>query len=166
MMRRAAVSFPLLLLLLVTLCPAAQAATSLWDPDDQPGVLDLRWAGLYLEDAHTVRLGISLWSPVTRAQLADRDTRSLRVSIPSIDVSADIVPRSGGGWSAQFWYQDAYVEFTAKATHPKPRLFRLWFDAKWLLSVPEPGVSNYVEVQTVERFDGKDRYDVLSGLRL
>ncbi|MGZ5345697.1 MAG: hypothetical protein ACXWZU_13745 [Actinomycetota bacterium] len=50
-------------MLFTSVTPASAVSTE-WDPDDQSGVIDLRWVGIVRIDADTVRITITTWDPV------------------------------------------------------------------------------------------------------
>jgi hypothetical protein len=122
-------------MLLTATGPAS--ATTGWDPQDQKGVFDLRWAGAYQQDAQTIRVGIRLWHPLLRTHFLDHPQQYLELSMnptsPSgvvYDWDGYVHPRTGGGWVAIFSYQGEDRQ-KVRVTHPSGTLFRVFLDASW-----------------------------------
>jgi hypothetical protein len=135
------------------------AATSGWDPNDQPGRIDLRWAGAYRPDRDTVRLGIRVWDPVFRADVTPKHAIEVSMNPYAQDADAFIVPRPGGGWVARF-YDDGVKPplFHARVSHPSATLFRLWLPAHWAKGQP-------ITVFGINQMGGRylmDRIDVVA----
>jgi hypothetical protein len=118
--------------LLASAVPAA-AATTAWDPHDMRGRFDLRWVGVYRQDADTIRLGIRLWHPIRRWNFDQ--THGIVVSLNPFDQDADawVHPGDGGGWVARFYDEGVPPPlFHARVTHPRGTLFRLFLPAEWV----------------------------------
>jgi len=127
-----------------------------WDPDDQRGPLDLRWAGAYRESADTVRVGIRLWDPVFRGDIGPKHTLMLSMNPHQRDADGFVIPRKGGGWVARF-YDDGYPSplFRARVAHPSGTLFRLWLPAYWAKGEP-------IAVVTTDLSGGHSRWDQIN----
>jgi hypothetical protein len=134
MQRRGTLASVTLSLLMVCVASPANAAGTAWDPDDVGGRLDLRWVGVYREDADTVRVSISLWDPVRSWML------------PRPDHWRHLMVRSEGFFDAGI-YGEGFIFFSSernrwvmewidagsaglvgrfRASHPNPNLFQVW----------------------------------------
>jgi hypothetical protein len=125
-------------ILAMTAGPAI-AATTGWDPRDQPqrGPFDLRWAGAYRQDADTIRVGISLWDPVRRWDFDGEHLLGVDMNprVCSCDSEGSIQPLEAGGWVARFT-DEGSPQFTARVRHPNPTLFQILIPAEWAAGEP------------------------------
>ena len=81
--------------------PPAHATSSAWDPNDTKSVLDLKWVGIYRQDADTTRVSITFWNPV-RDWMLRRDGAggtSFALSSESLGMLTTMV----GGYVHQLW---------------------------------------------------------------
>ena len=142
--RRTLLSILLSLSFVISLVSPAQAASTGWDPNDVDGRLDLRWVGVYRQDADTVRVAITLWDPV-------RDW-----SLPRPDYWRQLYIVSSGFFEVRH-YGQGYIYFSAKlnrwviewidtgsgqpfrhpfpATHPNPYLFQAYLPADYATGI-------------------------------
>ena len=136
--RGALLSVLLSLSFVFSLVSPAHAASTGWDPNDVDGRLDLRWVGVYQQDAGTARVAITLWDPVRNWMLPfPRHWRQLLIY--STGIAA--VPIYGNGYiffdaEENRWVMDWIDAGSAfggryRVAHPNPYLFQVWVPAEW-----------------------------------
>lgn len=111
--RGALLSTVLSLSFVVSLVSPAHAASTGWDPNDMDGRMDLRWVGVYRQDADTVRIGITFWNPVRQWMLPDPFRSPRRLIVWS------------DGYLEASIYGQGYIYFSTE----KDRWLIEWIDA-------------------------------------
>jgi hypothetical protein len=110
-------------------------------PDDVVGRLDLRWVGVYREDADSVRVSITFWDPVRRWMLPSLgdtlDSRGYSLIVISRGLEAAQIFGRGrihatksGRWTTT-WYDGGSLGVLDhfETAHPDPYTFLVWLPA-------------------------------------
>jgi hypothetical protein len=130
-------------MLFTSVAPASAVSTG-WDPDDQSGVIDLRWVGVVRIDADTVRITITTWDPV-RGWVLKPPQVSLRHAIYIMSKGYRRANFYGEGyvhllrpghWRVT-WYDGGSQGVVAhfRATHPTPTTFQVFLPAAHLTAI-------------------------------
>ncbi len=136
--RGALLSIMLSLSFVVSLVSSAHAASTGWDPNDVGGRLDLRWVGVYQQDADTVRIGITLWDPVRAEMLPRPDYRRELYVLSQGFFNAGIYGQGyiffsadRGRWVME-WIDGGSSGLVARfpVDHPNANMFRVWLPAE------------------------------------
>ena len=128
-------------LLAVSVAPQAHATSSAWDPNDTKSILDLKWVGIYRQDADTTRVSITFWNPVRDWMLRWGRSSGFALSLESLGLLHSGVSwglmyvnygpvGSGLGWRATLYdggSSGVLGEFPA--AHPNPYTMLVWLPA-------------------------------------
>jgi hypothetical protein len=135
--------------LAVSVAAPAQAVDSAWDPNDTNNVLDLKWVGIYRQDADTTRVSITFWNPVRDWMLRWNGSSggSFGLSLESLGLLynegwglmyVNYGPDDHGrlGWRATLYDGGSSgVLGQYPAAHPNPYTFLVWLSAPHVTDV-------------------------------
>jgi hypothetical protein len=127
------------LLFVVSAAFPANAASTGWDRNDVGGGMDLRWVGVYLQDADTVRISVTLWDPVRDWMLPVDPYSGSQLYITATHLFELKIYGQGyfhkwesGEWVVEWVDAGSGQPFRHpfRAAHPNPYTFLVWLPAE------------------------------------